>query len=58
MQTLDPSLVSGLSALCAAVLMIHAGVGKRLLSGRPQAVRRRQPPRPRPYSSQFPGGWR
>jgi hypothetical protein len=41
MQTLDPVLVSSLSALYAAVLMVHAGVGKRLLSWRPQTVRRR-----------------
>jgi hypothetical protein len=59
MQTLDPGLVSGLSALCAAVLMVHAGVGKHLLSWRPQAVRRRWPRRPRGYGrSGFPGGRR
>ena len=44
MQTLDPTLVSAILALSAAVLMVHAGVGKRLLSWRPEAVRRRQPP--------------
>jgi hypothetical protein len=32
MQTLDPPLVSALAALSAAVLMVHAGIGKRLLS--------------------------
>lgn len=59
MQTLDPALVSGLSALCAAVLMVQAGVGKRLLSWRPQAVRRRWPRRPRPCGKGgFPGGRR
>jgi hypothetical protein len=35
MQTLDPPLVSALVALGAAVLMVQAGVGKRLLSWRP-----------------------
>jgi hypothetical protein len=59
MQTLDPALVSALSALCAAVLMVYAGVGKRLLSWRPETVRRRQPRRPRRHgSSGFPGGRR
>lgn len=47
MQTLDPPLVSTLVALCAAVLMVHAGVGKRLLSWRLEAVRRRHPRRRR-----------
>lgn len=60
MQALDPALVSGLPALCAAVLMVHAGVGKRLLSWRqPEAARRRQPRRPpRNARSGFPGGRR
>ena len=35
MQTRDPALVSGLSALYTAVPMVHAGVGKHLLSWRP-----------------------
>lgn len=47
MQTLDPPLVSALAALCAAVLMLHAGVGKGLLSWRPDAVRRRRARRSR-----------
>jgi hypothetical protein len=47
MQTLDPPLVSALAALSAAVLMVHAGIGKRLLSWRPEAARRRQPRKPR-----------
>ena len=34
MQTLDPLLVSALAALSAAVLMVYAGVGKRLFSWR------------------------
>jgi hypothetical protein len=46
MQTLDPPLVSALAALCVAVLMVLAGVGKGLLSWRPDAVRRRQPRKP------------
>jgi hypothetical protein len=45
MQTLDPPLVSALAALCAAVLMVYAGIGKGHLSWRPDAVRRRQQPR-------------
>ena len=45
MQTLDPPLVSALAALCAAVLMVFAGVGKGLLSWLPDAVRRRRQPR-------------
>ena len=45
MQTLDPPLVSALAALCAAMLMVYAGVGKGLLSWRPDAVRRRRQPR-------------
>jgi hypothetical protein len=59
MQTLDPVLVSSLSALYAAVLMVHAGLGKRLLSWRPQTVRRRWARRPRGYGRNgLPGGRR
>ena len=60
MQTLDPALVSAFSALCAAVLMVYAGVGKRLLWWRrPEAARRRQPRRPRRHGrGAFPGGRR
>jgi hypothetical protein len=59
MQTLDPSLVSALAGLSAAVLMVYAGVGKRLLSWRPEAVRRRQPRKPRRHGrSWIPGGRR
>jgi len=54
MQTLDPSLVSAL-ALSAAVLMVHAGIAKRLLSWRPEAARRR---RRRPGRSWIRGGRR
>ena len=42
MQTLDPPLVNTLAALSAAVLMVYAGVGRRLLSWLPRTVRRRQ----------------
>ena len=59
MQTLDPTLVSAITALSAAVLMVHAGVGKRLLSWRPKTVRR--PPRRKPCRhgrSWIPGGRR
>ena len=56
MQTLDPSLVSTVVALSAAVLMVYAGVGKGLLSWRPEAVRRRQPRKPRRHGrSWIPG---
>jgi hypothetical protein len=48
MQTLDPPFVSALAALCAAVLMVYAGVGKGLLSWRPEAVRKQRQPR-KPY---------
>ncbi len=59
MQPLDPPLVSALAAVCAAVLMVHAGVGKRLLSWRPEGVRRRQPRRRRRLGrSWIPGGRR
>jgi hypothetical protein len=62
MQTLDPPLVSALAALCAAVLMVYAGVGKRLLTWRPDAALRRQPRQPRKPRrngrSGFPGGRR
>lgn len=59
MQTLDPSLMSAIAALSAAVLMVHAGVGKRLLSWRREAVRRRQPRKLRRYGRGWiPGGRR
>jgi hypothetical protein len=59
MQTLDPPLVSALAALSAAVLMVFAGVGKGSLSWRPEAVRRRQPRKPRRHGrSWIPGGRR
>ena len=59
MQTLDPPLVSALTALCAAVLMVYAGVGTRLLSWRPEAVRVRRPPKPRRHwRSSITGGRR
>jgi hypothetical protein len=59
MQTLDPPLVSALTSLSAAVLMVYAGVGKHLLSWRLEAVRRRQPRKPRRYGrSWIPGGRR
>jgi hypothetical protein len=58
-QTLDPSLVSALAALSAAVLMVHAGVGKRLLSWRPAPVRTRRPRKQRRHGrSLIPGGQR
>jgi hypothetical protein len=44
MQPLDPPLTSALASLAAVLLMVHAGIGKRLLSWRPAAKRA---PRPR-----------
>ncbi len=44
MQTLDPTLTSALASLAAVLLMVYAGIGKRLLSWRP-AVKRVQRPR-------------
>ena len=59
MQTLDPTLVSAITALSAAVLMVHAGVGKRLVSWRRGAVPRWQPRKPCcHWRSWIPGGWR
>jgi hypothetical protein len=59
MQTLDPPLVNALTALSAAVLMVYAGVGKRVLSWRPEAVRRGQPRKPRGHGRSWdPGGRR
>ena len=59
MQTLDPQLVNALATLSAAALMVYAGVGKRLLSWRPEAVRRRRPQKPRRHGrSWIPGGRR
>ena len=43
MQTLDPTLMSTVAALCAAVLMVHAGIGKRMLTWRPERVRKLRP---------------
>ena len=58
MQTLDPTLVSTITALSAAVLMVHAGVGKRLLSWRHEAIRRWQPRKPRRHGrSWIPRRW-
>ena len=58
MQTTDPSLVSAIAALSAAVLMVHAGVGKRLLSWRREAVWRQQPRRRRRQGRSWVSGGR
>jgi hypothetical protein len=59
MQTLDPTLVNALAALSAAVLMVYAGIGKRLLSWRPAPARMRRPPRQRRRGRRWiPGGRR
>ena len=47
MQTLDPTLTSALASLAAVLLMVHAGIGKRLLSWRPAVKRVPRPRRPR-----------
>ena len=54
MQTLDPPLVSALAALCAAVLIVYAGVGKGLLSWRLNASAGGRRGRPRRRG----GSWR
>lgn len=41
MQTIDPSLVSALVAMCAGVLMVRAGLAKRQLAWRPRRNDRR-----------------
>ena len=59
MQTLDPPLVNALAALSAAVLMVYAGVDKRLLSWRPAPIRTRRPRKQlRHGRSWIPGGRR
>ena len=39
MQTLDTPPVTALAALCLAVLIVDASIGKHLLSGRPASAR-------------------
>jgi hypothetical protein len=34
MQTIDPALVTSLAAVCAAALMVEAGIAKRQLARR------------------------
>jgi len=58
LQTLDPVLLNALTALSAAVLMVCAGIGKRLLSWRPEAVRTRHPRKPRRHGGSSTGGGR
>jgi hypothetical protein len=59
MQTLDPPLVNALAALSAAVLMVYAGIGKRLLSWRPAAAHTRRPSKQRRRGRRWiPGGRR
>lgn len=45
MDTPDP-LIATVAAACAAVLMVHAGIGKRMLAWRVPAERRRHRRRP------------
>ena len=42
MNTADP-LTTSLVAACVAVLMVHVGIGKRMLAWRVAAERRRRP---------------
>ena len=58
MQTFDPPLVNALAALSAAVLMVHAGVGKRLLSWRPAPVRTQRPRKRRRHGGSWISGGR
>ncbi len=46
MQTLYPPLTSALASLAAVLLMVHAAIGKRLLSWRPAVKRVPRPRRP------------
>jgi len=45
MNTADP-LTTSLVAACVAMLMVHAGIGKRMLAWRVAAERRRRRRRP------------
>jgi hypothetical protein len=47
MKTADPLTTTGIAA-CVAVLIVHAGIGKRMLAWRVAAERRRRRPRRRP----------
>ena len=40
MQTINPSLVPALVAMCVGALMVHAGVAKRRLAWRPRRPNR------------------
>jgi hypothetical protein len=40
MQTNDPALVTALTAMSAAMLMVHAGISKRRLAWRRQWTKR------------------
>ena len=40
MQTIDPALVTALVAVCAAALMVDAGIAKRQLAWRPRRPNR------------------
>jgi hypothetical protein len=42
MQAIDPALLTALVAICAATLMVHAGVTKRQLAWRPRTRRDRR----------------
>ena len=40
MQTIDPSLMTALVAMCVGALMVHAGVAKRQLAWRTRRTNR------------------
>jgi hypothetical protein len=42
LQTLDPALLNALAAIWAGVLMVQAGLGKRVLGWRPRPTRARR----------------
>jgi hypothetical protein len=46
MQTIDPALATALAAMCAAALMVQAGVAKRRLAWRPRRPNRQRRRRP------------
>ena len=46
MQTIDPPLVAALVAMCAGVLMVHAGLAKRQLAWRRRRTKRERRRRP------------
>ena len=46
MQTIDPSVVAALVAMCVGTLMVNAGVAKKQLAWRPRKTNRGRRRRP------------